>query len=91
MKFLFAILALLVLTLGVSGCALKPEPYTIKACIDGKQVAEFRDACLGARPAEGVPPTEGQYDSGKCSTIQLRVGQFCDSPTTEPAEVVVNP
>ena len=91
MKVLFALSAVLGLVLGLSGCAQKPEPYTIQACIDGTQVAEFRDACLGQRPAEGMQPTEGQYDSDRCSTLQLRVGQFCESPAAEPAEVVVNP
>lgn len=73
------------------GCAPKTEPFTIQACIDGQQVAQFRDACLGPRPATGEEPTDGQYNAELCSTLQLRIGRFCDSSAADPAELVVNP
>ena len=73
------------------GCAPKPEPYTIQACIDGQQVAEFRDACLGPRPADGEEPTDGQYNAERCSQLQLRIGQFCDSPAAVAVEAIVDP
>ena len=85
------IIYLLTTAILLIGCAPKPEPYTIQACIDGQQVAEFRDACLGPRPAEGEEPTDSQYDAERCSQLQLRIGQFCDSPGANYAELRVSP
>ena len=90
MKYLIMITTIILAALATA-CAPKSEPFTVQACIDGQQVAEFRDACLGPKPVEGEAPTAGQYDRDKCSTLQVRIGQFCDAPTTEPVEVVVNP
>lgn len=82
---------LILAALLASACAPKPEPFTIQACIDGAQLAQFRDACLGPRPAEGAEPTDSQYNAELCSTLQLRVGQYCDDPATTPVEATANP
>ena len=84
---------IIVMTMAVilSACAPKPEPYTIAACIDGRQVADFRKHCLGQRPEIGVPPVDGQFDYDQCSTIRVVISDACGDAGMVDADVILNP
>ncbi len=69
--------------IGLLGGCRDSEPLTMAVCIDGWEIAQMREACLG--PSD--PDAQWTYDSEACRAV--RIDLTCDDPSTGSVGVLV--
>ena len=67
---------LIAATLTILGGCKDSDPLTVAICLDGWEIAQLRESCLG--PTD--PDAQWGYDPEACR--QVRVDLTCDDPST---------
>ncbi len=78
-----ALLLILAAALASLGGCKDDDPLTVAICLDGWEIAQLREYCLG--PAD--PDAQWGYDPEACR--QVRVDLTCDDPSTGAAGILM--